>query len=258
MITDNKLYFADREAITTTKVLGKVLDLGVETSLPLRPFYLVLICHGPASNNVKMKLITCDATTPGTDFVEMLSTGTIDKKGLVRGAIYALPLPILPSGLCKRYLGVKLEIGGTADGDKTLADLCQVLEPSVADISETVPKAPRPVGEHYSDKANTFSILITDQIHEMKPWKFLDIAAFFDPTTAPAFPTVASTYMKSDFSNAQGALPIENGGTSKGTAPEALNALGAKALASKDKVDLTTDVEGILPTANGGTGSAGA
>lgn len=70
---------------------------------------------------------------------------------------------------------------------------------------------------------------------------------------------VDSTFMKKSeqvnlASGVTGVLPIANGGTSKGSADEALQALGG--IKKADKVDLTQDVKGILPIANGGTGKS--
>lgn len=184
MITDNKLYLADRAEVTATGLAPKVIDMGsVTASFPQRPFYAVLVCHGAGSKNLQIKLLTADSATPTTDYVDMISSGVIAKEGLVRGAVYALPLPVLPSGLAKRYLVGKFVVGGTADGNETIADLGHGEELTPAD-GVTVRK-PAAVGEKIADAANTYSLIITDQITEMKPWKFLDVMEDWDRTSAP-------------------------------------------------------------------------
>ncbi len=183
MITDNKLYMADHANVTTTGLAPKVLDMGVANSFPMRPFYAVLICHGAGSKDLQLKLLTADSATPNTDYVEMISSGVIDKKGLVRGAVYALPLPVLPSALAKQYLIGKFVVGGTPDGNGTLADLGHAEELTPA--SGITVRRPMLVGEKVADEADTYSLLITDQITEMKPWKFLDVMESWDRTAAP-------------------------------------------------------------------------
>lgn len=183
MITDNKLFLADHASVTTTGLAPHILDMGVANNFPERPFYAVLICHGAASKSLQIKLLTSDSASPTTDYVEMISTGVIAKEGLVRGAVYALPLPKLPSALAKQYLVGKFVVGGTPDGNETLADLGHATELTPA--SGITVRKPMVIGEKVEDMANTYSLLITDQITEMKPWKFLDVMENWDRTTAP-------------------------------------------------------------------------
>lgn len=266
MITDNKLYLSDRQEVTATAMAKNCIDLRVETTIGERQFYAVLVSHGQATHKIQLAMVTSDTSDFAT-FTTLVTSGQIAADGLTRGAIYALSVPRLPMGMLKRYLGVKYIVDGTVDGAGTLDDLCTVLDKPVLTADVTTIPATIPAGVTMPDKADTYSIVLTDALHEFKPWKFLDVALPWDPSTAPALEpsgTVsggagvdASTLMKADFSNATGTLAVKNGGTGAATADAALAALGGKKLAKKDKINLASaeDVEGILPTANGGTGA---
>lgn len=190
MILDNKLFLADHAEVKATGIAPNTVDLGVNATFPQRPFYAVLICHGKGAKNLQLKLITSDAKNPTTDYVEMISSGVIDKAGLVRGAVYAVPLPILPSGLTKRYLGAKFVVGGTVDGNGSISDLGHSEEVSITN-GVTLSK-PALVGAKVVDMNDTYSLVITDQITEYKPWKFLDVMENWDRTNAPAVGSATS------------------------------------------------------------------
>lgn len=266
MITDNKLYLSDRQEVTATAMATNCIDLRVETTIGERQFYAVLVSHGKGAHKLQLAMVTSDKAD-FTTFTTLVTSGQIAADGLTRGAIYALSVPQLPMGMLKRYLGVKYIVDGTVDGAGTLDDLCTVLDKPVLTADVTEIPATIPAGVTMPDKADTYSLVLTDALHEFKPWKFLDVALPWDPSTAPALTPSGSeggsavdtaNLMKTDFSNAAGTLAVKNGGTGATTADAALSALGGKKLAKKDKINLASadDVEGILPTANGGTGSS--
>lgn len=267
MITDNKLYLSDRQKVTATGLATKCIDLRVETTIGERPFYAVLVSHGQATKKVQIAIITSDDEN-FANFTTLVTSGQVAVEGMTRGAIYAVTIPQLPLGMLKRYLGVKYIIDGVVDGTGTLDDLCTVLDKPALTADITTIPATIPAGVTMPDQADTYSVVITDALHEYKPWKFLDVALPWDPSTAPALTPSGSeggsgsdvdttNLMKTDFSNATGTLAVKNGGTGASTADAALTALGGRKLAKKDKINLASadDVEGILQTANGGTGS---
>lgn len=184
MITDNKLYLADRQEVTSTQLATNCLDMRVETTFGGRPFFAVLVSHGQATHSIQISIITSD-TADFTSYTTLVTSGQVATEGLTRGAVYALALPILPMGLLKRYVGVKFIVDGAVDGDGTLDDLCTILDkPALATEIDTIP-ATIPAGKTMPDQPDVYSVVINDSVHEYKPWKFLDVALEWDPTTAP-------------------------------------------------------------------------
>lgn len=184
MITDNKLYLADREEVTATGMAPKCLDLRVRTALGEKPFFAVLVSHGQASHSVQLSIVTSDDSTMAT-YTTLLTSGVIASEGLTRGAVYAVPLPVLPMGLMQRYLGVRFILDGTDDGGGSMDDLCTVLdEPALESELTEIPYI-IPAGKTMPDQEDTYSVVITDALPEYKPWEFLDVALAWDPSTAP-------------------------------------------------------------------------
>ena len=219
MITDNKLYLADRQNVTATALATRCLDLRVETTIGERTFYAVLVSHGQATHNIQLSLVTSD-TEDFTNFTTLVTSGQVAAAGMTRGAIYALTIPQLPMGMFKRYLGVKFIVDGTVDGTGKLDDLCTVLDkPTLTSEVTTIP-ATIPAGVVMPDKADTYSVVITDALHDYKAWKFLNVALPWDPSTAPAL-------------EPSGQVVVESGAAAEGASLSTLSADTKKVTAKK-------------------------
>lgn len=215
MITDNKLYMADRQQFTSTAMCKNCIDMRVETTFGGRDFYAVLVSHGQATHAVQMAIVTSDSAA-FTDFTTLVTSGKIDATGLTRGAIYALALPRLPMGLLKRYVGVKMIVDGTVDGTGTLDDLCTILDkPALTSDVTTIP-ATIPAGKTMPDQPDYYSVVISDSLHEYKPWKFLDVAYPWDPSTAPELVPSGSEGSASTNTGGSGGSTESGGGAGGG------------------------------------------
>ena len=128
MYLDKANQFSDSQALTATALSTNVLDLGVSNPLgvgePMAVVFNVEVAADQTTGDEDYTFAVEAASTAAIDTARkelgrlIFESGTptapaLDADLLVAGFIFALPLPVVPTSVAGRYLGVRYTLAGT-------------------------------------------------------------------------------------------------------------------------------------------------